>query len=131
MGKKKKVRKKFESAFKSGDQATMKRLLDENPWLLEEVSGELKGEIQEQDQVLAALGVMEDELGHPVPIQEIIFCLKEDFSIRKSDEEVLNHLLEAEKLNLARKESNGWSLTESGGEMCDNYLNKRFFKLKA
>jgi len=126
--KKKKVRKLFDEVFKSGDQVAIKKMLDEHPWLMEEVSEDINDDLQEQSQVLAALGVMEDDLGQPVPIQEIIFSLKEDFGIRKSNEEVLSLLSEAEKLKLVIKESSGWSLTESGGDICDNYLNKKIVK---
>lgn len=127
--KKKKIRKEFDAIFKSGDQTAIKNILEKHPWLLEEMSDNMGEELREQDQILAALGVMEDDLGQPVPIQEIIFSLKEDFGVRKSNEQVLSHLMEAEKLDLVKKEPNGWSLTESGGEICDNYLNKRFINL--
>ncbi len=130
MGKKKKIREQFEEIFKKGDEKQIKKMLDKNPWLLEEVSSDLDEGMSEQNQILAALGVMEDELGGSVPIDEIIFSLHVDFNIRKSEEEVHTLLSDVENLNLAKKESNGWSLTSEGGRICDDYLNKNLGSLE-
>ncbi len=130
MGKKKKIREQFEEIFKKGDEKQIKKMLDKNPWLLEEVSSDLDEGMSEQNQILAALGVMEDELGGSVPIDEIIFSLRVDFNIRKSEEEVHTLLSDVENLNLAKKESNGWSLTSEGGRICDDYLNKNLGSLE-
>ena len=99
-------------------------MLDKFPWLLDEVSNKMKGAIGAQQQIIAALGVMEDELGRPVPIDEIVFSLRIDFDIKKTEEEVHSILMSTEELNLARKDSNGWTLTVEGEKVCDNYLNK-------
>ncbi|HDZ19232.1 hypothetical protein LCGC14_0719430 [marine sediment metagenome] len=130
MGKKKKIRDQFEEIFKTGNEKQIKKMLDKNPWLLEEVSSDLDEDMSEQNQILAALGVMEDELGGPVPIDEIVFSLRVDFNIRKSEEEVHILLNNVENLNLANRESNGWSLTSEGGRICDDYLNKNLGKLE-
>jgi hypothetical protein len=81
-----------------------------------------------QNQVIAALGVMEDELGGAVPIDEIVFSLRVDFNIRKTEDEVLSILTSVEKLNLVKRDANGWSLTTEGGKICDEYLNKNLGK---
>ncbi len=99
-------------------------MLDENPWLLEQVSQDMDQVMGEQKQIIAALGVMEDELGGPVPIDEVVFSLRVDFNIRKADGEVLGILNAVEGLGLVKKETNGWILTTEGGRVCDNYLNK-------
>jgi len=130
MGKKKKIREQFEEIFKKGDEKQIKKMLDKNPWLLEEVSSDLDEGMSEQNQILAALGVMEDELGGSVPIDEIVFSLRVDFNIRKSEEEVHTLLSDVENLNLAKRESNGWSLTNEGGRICDDYLNKNLGNLE-
>jgi len=124
MGKKKKIRDQFEKIFKAGDEAKIKKMLDKNPWLLDEVSSDMNEGMSEQNQIIAALGVMEDELGGPVPIDEVIFSLRVDFNIRKTEDEVRTLLINIENLNLIKRESNGWSLTIEGGRICDDYLNK-------
>ncbi|MGQ4873167.1 MAG: hypothetical protein ACP6IY_03750 [Promethearchaeia archaeon] len=124
MFKKKKIREEFDYIFKTGDEEAIKRMLDEHPWLLEEVSHEMDEIMTEQRQVVAALGVMEDELGGPVPIDEIVFSLRVDFGIRKTDEEVEDILNKVENLGLVKREGGGWILTTEGGRVCDDYLNR-------
>ena len=121
---KKKIREEFDKIFESGNENAIKMMLDKFPWLLDEVSNKMEGAIGEQQQIIAALGVMEDEMGGPVPLDEIVFCLRIDFNIKKTEDEVLEILRSTEELNLARVDSNGWSLTIEGEKVCDNYLNK-------
>ncbi|MCK4480924.1 MAG: hypothetical protein KAV01_10385 [Candidatus Lokiarchaeota archaeon] len=125
---KKKVREEFDKLFKKGNEKAIKKMLDKNPWLLNEVSHTMDAGMVEQSQIIAALGVMEDELGGPVPIDEIIFSLRVDFNIRKSEDEVHMILTSAENLNLVKRDANGWSLTNEGGRICDDYLNKNLGK---
>lgn len=125
MFKRKKIREDFDAVFKSGNEESIKKMLEENPWLLEEVSHDMDEIMADQKQIIAALGVMEDELGGPVPIDEIIFSLRVDFNIRKLDEEIKDILNNVENLGLVKKEGHGWTLTSEGGRVCDNYLNKR------
>ncbi|MFX1365754.1 MAG: hypothetical protein ACFFCE_03110 [Promethearchaeota archaeon] len=125
---KKKIREEFDNLFKKGDEKAIKKLLDKNPWLLDEVSHTMDAGMIEQNQIIAALGVMEDELGGSVPIDEILFSLRVDFNIRKSEEEVHNILTSVENLNLVKRDANGWSLTSEGGRICDDYLNKNLSK---
>ncbi|MHA1477683.1 MAG: hypothetical protein ACTSPU_05745 [Promethearchaeota archaeon] len=127
---KKKVREEFDRIFESGNENAIKMMLDKFPWLLNEVSNKMEGSIGEQQQIIAALGVMEDELGGPVPLDEIVFSLQIDFNIRKTEEEVHNILTSTEELNLARKDSNGWTLTVEGEKVCDDYLNKSLGKIE-
>ena len=129
MAKKKKIRDEFDVIFQSGDEKAIKKMLEKYPWLLDEVSTEMNGVIEEQQQVIAALGVMEDERGGAVPIDEVIFSLRVDFNIRKAEEEVIRLLNETEALGLARKDPNGWKLTREGGKVCDDYLNKTLGKV--
>ena len=125
---KKKIREQFDKLFKKGDEKAIKKMLDKNPWLLDEVSHTMDAGMAEQNQIIAALGVMEDELGGPVPIDEIVFSLRVDFNIRKSEDEVLTILTSTENLNLVKRDANGWSLTGEGGRICDDYLNKNLGK---
>ena len=127
---KKKIREEFDRIFESGNESAIKMMLDKFPWLLDEVSNKMKGAIGDQQQIIAALGVMEDELGRPVPIDEIVFSLRIDFNIRKTEEEVHNILQSTEELNLAKKDSNGWTLTVEGEKVCDNYLNKNLGEIE-
>ena len=126
---KKKIREEFDKLFKKGNEKAIKKMLDKNPWLLNEVSHTMDAGMVEQSQIIAALGVMEDELGGPVPIDEIIFSLRVDFNIRKSEDEVHTSLTSAEHLNLVKRDANGWSLTNEGGRICDDYLNKNLGKI--
>ena len=127
---KKKIREEFNEMFASGNEKGIKKMLDKFPWLLDEVSNKMEGAIGEQQQVIAALGVMEDELGRPVPLDEILFSLRIDFNIRKSEEEVHEILRSSEDLHLVKKDSNGWTLTVEGEKVCDDYLNKTLGKIE-
>ena len=127
---KKKVRESFNEIFASGNEKGIKKMLDKFPWLLDEVSNKMEGAIGEQQQIIAALGVMEDELGRPVPLDEILFSLRIDFNIRKSEEEVHEILTSSEDLHLVKKDSNGWTLTVEGEKVCDDYLNKNLGKIE-
>ncbi|GAI88851.1 unnamed protein product [marine sediment metagenome] len=130
MAKKKKIREDFDVIFASGNEKAIKEMLDKYPWLLDEVSNEMKGNIGEQQQMIAALGVMEDELGGPVPLDEIIFSLRIDFNIRKTEEEVHEILSSTEELSLVKREADGWTLTPEGGKVCDDFLNKTLGKIE-
>ena len=127
---KKKIRAEFDKIFASGNEKGIKKMLDKFPWLLSKVSDELNNTIGEQQQIIAALGVMEDELGRPVPLDEINFSLRIDFNITKSEEEVHEILRSSEDLHLVKKDSNGWTLTAEGEKVCDDYLNKTLGKIE-
>ncbi len=127
---KKKIREEFNEMFASGNEKGIKKMLDKFPWLLDEVSNKMEGAIGEQQQIIAALGVMEDELGRPVPLDEILFSLRIDFNIRKIEEEVHEILRSSEDLRLVKKDSNGWTLTIEGEKVCDDYLNKTLGKIE-
>jgi ribosomal protein S19E (S16A) len=130
MGKKKKIREDFEAIFQTGNEQAIKEYLEEYPWLLGEVSSVMNDTMLEQHQIIAAIGVMEDELGGAVSFNEIIRSLKEDFNIRKMEGEIQRILKDAENLRLIEKESNGWVLTNEGGRICDVYLNKNLEDLE-
>ncbi len=130
MGKKKKIREDFEAIFQTGNEQAIKEYLEEYPWLLDEVSSEMNETMLEQHQIIAAIGVMEDELGGAVSVNEIIRSLKEDLNVRKMEEDIQRILKDAENLRLIKKESNGWILTSEGGRICDVYLNKNLEDLE-
>ena len=124
MAKKKKIREEFDVIFKSGNEKAIKKMLDKYPWLLSEVSSEMEKDMGDQQQIVAALGVMEDELGGAVPVDEVVFSLKVDFNVRLDEEEVLEILKNVEELGLVKRDSDGWTLTREGGRICDEFLNK-------
>jgi len=130
MAKKKKIREEFDVIFANGNEKAIKKMLDKYPWLLDEVSNEMKGTIGVQQQMIAALGVMEDELGGPVPLDEIIFSLRIDFDVRKTEEEVHEILSSTEDLSLVKREADGWTLTLEGGKVCDDFLNRTLGKIE-
>jgi coproporphyrinogen III oxidase-like Fe-S oxidoreductase len=125
MFKKRKLREKFNTVFQAGDQKAIKEMLKENPWLLEEMSEEFDEKLENQRRVIAALGIMEDDLGSFVPISKIQNSLNLDFNISKSTEEILSILKEVESLGFVQRKSDGWTLTEEGGRVCDDFLNKQ------
>ncbi|HUW89892.1 MAG TPA: hypothetical protein VMV43_05165 [Candidatus Nanopelagicaceae bacterium] len=127
---KKKIREEFNEIFASGNEKGIKEMLEQFPWLLDELSNKMDGAIGDQQQIIAALGVMEDELGGPVPLDEIIFSLRIDFNISKSEVEVHEILRSSEDLRLVKKDSNGWTLTAEGEKVCDDYLNKNLGKIE-
>ena len=128
MVKKKKIREEFEKVFQSGNEKEIKKMLEKNSWLLNEMTSEMDEKMGIQDQVIAALGVMEDELARSVPIDEVSFCLKVDFNIDEPEEQIREVLFNVEKLGLVKKDANGWRLTNEGGKICDNFLNKLLSK---
>ncbi|MHA1821898.1 MAG: hypothetical protein ACTSU2_00285 [Promethearchaeota archaeon] len=124
MFKKKKIRDEFEEYFKAGNEEMIKKMLNENPWLLEEWQGKMDENVSEQSLVIAALGVMADEnSGEPVSLNDIIFSLRVDFKQKKDDQRVLELLNDAETLGYCKKVNGGWLLTPEGERICDNYLN--------
>ena len=130
MAKKKKIREEFEEIFKTGNEKEIKKMLEKNAWLLDEMTSQMDKKMGIQDQVIAALGVMEDELARPVPIDEISFCLKVDFNIDELEEQIQDILSNVEKLGLVKKDTNGWNLTTEGGKICDAFLNKLLSKFE-
>ena len=124
MAKKKKIREEFSTIFKTGNEDAIREMLDEYPWLLSEVSSEMDNQMFEQNQIVAVIGVMEDELGGPASMDDIMLSLNADFNIRKNKEEIQDLILNIEDLNLVSREGNGWILTDEGGRVCDAFLNK-------
>jgi coproporphyrinogen III oxidase-like Fe-S oxidoreductase len=126
MAKKKKIREEFDIYFKSGNEEKIKQMLAEYPWLLDEQTTIIDTTIGQQNEIVAALGVMEDELGgRGVPIDEIIFSLRVDFNIQKKENEVLKELNSVEILGYVKKDAEGWKLTSEGSRLCDNFLNSK------
>ncbi len=124
---KKKIREQFDTVYQNGDEQAIKKMLNKNPWLRDEIKTSMDANMTKQNQVLVALGVMEDELGGAVPLDEIVFSLRVDFNIRKDEAEVHQILGGIEDLNLVKRETNGWGLTKEGGKICEiitNYNNK-------
>ncbi len=129
MAKKKKIREEFEKIFKAGNDKVIKEMLAKNPWLLEEISQEMNAAIKEEDLILAAIGVMEDDMNHPVSLEEILLCLKQDFKTSKNVSQIEELLKNVTRLNLVRKFSDGWILTDEGGNACDEFIKKYRSKL--
>ena len=121
---KSKIRAEFDNAFKSGDEARMQKLLGEHPWLLAEWEAKTEGGgSAEQQIILAALGVMGDELSGPAPVDEISYSLRVDFKKKMDDGTIISLLQEAQSVGYCRQVQGGWKLTPEGGKVADNYLN--------
>jgi len=124
MMKKKKIREDFEKYFKEGNESMIKKMLEENPWLMNEWQRTMDQKFAEQSLVLAALGVMNDENGgEPVSIDDILYSLRVDFKVKKEEAEVKQLLNDAETLGYCKLIQGKWVLTPEGDSICDNYLN--------
>ncbi|MHA1730886.1 MAG: hypothetical protein ACTSU5_03035 [Promethearchaeota archaeon] len=128
--KKKKVRLEFDELFKAGDEEGIKRMLNEHPWLLEEWQGRMDDSMEGQQEVIAALGIMEDELVGPVPIDEISYCLRVDLKINKEEEDIVKALNDSRDLGYCKQVGQGWTLTVEGGKVCDHFLNTHIGNLE-
>ena len=120
---KSKILKQFEAAYKSGNEQLMQQLMSANPWLLAEWEARSEASQGIQMVVIAALGVMEDEIGGPAPLDEISFSLRVDFKNKMDDTQLSNLLAEAESLGYCQRGQGGWMLSAEGGKIADNYLN--------
>jgi hypothetical protein len=121
---KSKIRAEFENAFKAGDEATIQKMLADNPWLLAEWEAKMEGGgSADQQLVLAALGVMTDEISGPAPVDDISYCIRVDFKKKLDDGQINSLLAEAETLGYCHRAAGGWELTPEGAKVCDNYLN--------
>ena len=129
MFKKKRIKKEFDNALAEGNNAKAQQLLGENPWLQEYADENMSAEDQLLQKVCAAVGIMEDELNVPVPLDEILYSLNMDFDIQIANNELENILIELETKNYVKSEMEGYTLTVEGGRICDNYLNNEANKL--
>ena len=121
---KKKIREQFEEYFRSGNETMIKKMLEENPWLLHEQQAKMDANLEKQSLILSALGVMNDENGgKSAKIDDILLCLRTDFKQKKNKDLVINILEDAETMRYCRKLHDGWILTSEGERICDNYLN--------
>jgi hypothetical protein len=122
--KKKKIREEFQQYFKSGNEAMIKKMLLDHLWLLEEWEDKMDSNVHEQSLIIAALGVMNDDNGgNPVPLEEVVSCLRVDFKNKKDDSAVQDVLIACEGLGYCEKNEKGWILTQEGEKICDDYLN--------
>ncbi len=122
--KKKKIREEFQQYFKSGNEAMIKKMLLDHLWLLEEWEDKMDTNVHEQSLIIAALGVMNDENGgNPVPLEDVIYCLRVDFKTKKEDSQVRDVLNACEGLGYCEAKEKGWILTQEGEKICDDYLN--------
>ena len=122
--KKKKIREEFQEYFKTGNEAMIKKMLLDHLWLLEEWENKMDSNVEHQSLIIAALGVMNDDKGgKPVPLSEIVNCLRMDFKVKKEESEVSDVLNACEGLGYCEYQESGWILTQEGEKICDDYLN--------
>jgi len=72
--------------------------------------------------VLAALGVIEDDIGEPVNIDEIALSLRSDIKIKLNVSKIAGLLQKLEKDGNVKNNQNKYSLTKSGGDIVDTFL---------
>jgi len=75
--------------------------------------------------VLAALGVIEDEIGEPVNIDEIALSLRSDIKIKLNVSKIAGLLQKLEKDGYVKNNQNKYSLTKSGGDIVDTFLESQ------
>lgn len=112
----------------AGDEAKKKELLAENPWLQEYLDDGDETDVNLK-QACAALGIMEDELNGAVPVDEVLFCLRQDFNTTLSRSQIDGILLDLEKKGYIKSELQGYVLTGEGGRICDAFLNSKNLQL--
>ena len=81
-----------------------------------------KTESSETQLVIAAVGVMQDELNGPVPTDEISFCLRVDFKRKIKEASLLSLLNQAVHSKQIEKIQPGWQLTMDGAKIADQVL---------
>ena len=77
----------------------------------------------EMQLVLAAVGVIEDNLTAEAPIDDIIFSLRIDFQHRMKEIHLANLLAQASTSGYVEGNEQGWRLTPTGEEFVDNFLD--------
>nr|MDO8118760.1 hypothetical protein [Candidatus Sigynarchaeota archaeon] len=125
MFKKRRIKKELDIALAEGDDAKVELLLKENPWLqdyAEDINDDTDVNLK---RVCAAIGVMEDELGTPVPLDEILYSLENDFSGKATRSQLESICIELETKGYIKAQDDGYMLTVEGGRICDKYLNKQ------
>ena len=75
--------------------------------------------------VLAALGVIEDDIGEPVSIDEILLSLRADIKIKLNVSKIAGLLQKLEKEGYVKNNQNKFSLLESGGQIVDTFLESQ------
>ncbi len=125
MFKKRRIKKELDIALAEGDDAKVELLLKENPWLQDYVDENEDTDVNSK-RVCAAIGVMEDELGTPVPLDEILYSLENDFIGKSTRSQLESICIELETKGYIKSQDNGYTLTVEGGRICDKYLNKQF-----
>ena len=75
--------------------------------------------------VLAALGVIEDDIGEPVSIDEIGLSLRSDIKIKLNESKITKILQNLEKDGYVKKLQNKYSLSNSGGDIVDTFLESQ------
>jgi len=121
---KKNIREQFDEYFKAGNETMIKKMLEENSWLLQEQRIKMDDNLERQSLILSALGVMSDENGgNYAKVDDILLSLRADFKQKKNKEFVQDILEDAETMGYCQKYQDGWKLTPEGERICDNYLN--------
>ena len=102
----------------------IKKMLLDHLWLLEEWEDKMDTNVEEQSIIIAALGVMNDDNGgKPVPLEDVLHCLRADFKVKKDEHVVTDVLNACEGLGYCEKNVIGWMLLQEGEKICDDFLN--------
>ena len=75
--------------------------------------------------VITALGVIEDDIGEPVSIDEILLSLRADIKIKLNVSKIAGILQKLEKEGYVKNNQNKYSLLDSGGEIVDAFLESQ------
>lgn len=125
MFKKRRIKKEFDTAIAEGDDVKIETLMRENPWLRDYLAETGDDADLNLKRVCAAIGIMEDELNTPVPLDEIAYSLDMDFKMQIPSSQLEGICLDLETKGYINNQDGGYTLTGDGSRICDNYLNKQ------
>ncbi|NHI91447.1 MAG: hypothetical protein EAX96_03020 [Candidatus Lokiarchaeota archaeon] len=118
-----KAKASMKKAIGAQEYDEINRLILEYPFLIEEFKELQKyPSLDIEGAIIAATGVMEDELAGPVKVEDIVKSAIQDFRKNITEIEVFSILDKIERQGFIQKRGIGWVLTARGSELCDQTL---------
>jgi len=118
-----KAKSQLKKVLAAEDYDEVNRLILEYPFLIDEFKTLQKYPNLDIDgAIIAATGVMEDELAGPVKVEDIVKSAIQDFRKSITEIEVFSILDKIERQGFIQKRGIGWVLTARGSELCDQTL---------
>ncbi len=118
-----KAKSQLKKVLAAEDYDEVNRLILEYPFLIDEFKTLQKyPDLDIDGAIIAATGVMEDELAGPVKVEDIVKSAIQDFRKNITEIEVFSILDKIERQGFIQKRGIGWVLTARGSELCDQTL---------